>query len=266
MLTMPEPKGKEAHSAPLASLAEGRTPDAPVLVVAADCSSAAAAFSLADKLAGLPVWIKVGLELFTAEGPLLVRRLAAYPFALFLDLKFHDIPNTVQGAVRSACTPGVRMLSLHIGGGEDMCRAAVAGRDQAADFRGDASLPVPLLMGVTVLTSQGGDAGVVRGQVVQFALVAKKSGLDGVVCSGLEAEAVKRACGPSFLCLCPGIRFSGGAFDDQSRICSPGAAVRAGADFLVMGRPITQADDPAGAVWAAVTQMRANLQTEGAKS
>lgn len=263
---MPEPRGKEAHCAPLALLTEERVPDAPVLVVAADCSSPAAAFSLADKLAGLPVWLKVGLELFTAEGPPLARRLAAYPFALFLDLKFHDIPNTVRGAVRSACAPGVRMLSLHVSGGEAMCRAAVAGRDQAADFQGDACLPVPLLMGVTVLTSEGGDARAVRERVVQLALIAKRSGLDGVVCSGLEAEAVKRACGASFLCLCPGIRFSGGAQDDQSRICSPGEAVRAGADFLVMGRPITRADDPAGAVWAAVSQMRANLQTEGAKS
>jgi orotidine-5'-phosphate decarboxylase len=255
---MSEPTGKKTPSG-RAPGNGGKAPEAPVLVVAADCPSAAAAFSLADRLAGLPVWIKVGLELFTAEGPSLVRRLAARSFGLFLDLKFHDIPHTVQGAVRAACALGAHMLSLHVGGGEAMCRAAVAGRDQAA-LCGCASGRGPLLMGVTVLTSTDGEGGAVRDLVVQRALLAKTCGLDGVVCSGLEAGAVKRACGSSFLCVCPGIRFSGGSADDQSRICSPGAAAREGADFLVMGRPITGADDPAGAARAAITEIRTFLQ------
>lgn len=230
----------------------------PVLVVAADYPTAGEALHLARELQQLPVWLKIGLELFTAEGPPLVRRLAAHAPALFLDLKFHDIPNTVQGAVRSACALGVRMLTLHTGGGEAMCRAAVAGREQGMALAENAAMPAPLLMGVTVLTSESGDAGVLRERVVRRALLARESGLDGVVCSGLEAAAVKETCGPEFLCLCPGIRFADAAGrDDQSRVTTPAMAVRAGADFLVMGRPVTRAGDPAGAARAALTQMRA---------
>jgi orotidine-5'-phosphate decarboxylase len=261
---MPEPQGKKA----LPGRAPGKgenAPGAPVLVVAADCPSAGAAFSLAERLVGLPVWIKVGLELFTAEGPSLVRRLAALPFGLFLDLKFHDIPHTVQGAVRSACALGARMLSLHTAGGEAMCRAAVAGRERALPC-GGVSGRGPLLMGVTVLTSADGEGDALRDLVAQRAVLAKNCGLDGVVCSGREAEAVKRACGSSFLCVCPGIRFAGGSADDQSRVCSPGAATRAGADFLVLGRPITGAEDPAGAVRAAMAEIRTFLQMQGAQS
>lgn len=218
-----------------------------VLAVALDVPQASQALALADALGSLPVWVKLGLELFTAEGPTLVRSLQDRKLPVFLDLKFHDIPNTVKGAVRSATMLGVNMLTLHTAGGEDMCRAAVAGRSEA-----NALLPRknaenntgPLLMGVSVLTSQGGDPEKLSELVVERALMAKHCGLDGIVCSGHEAAAVKKACGSGFLCLCPGIRFAGADKNDQARVCTPAQAVAAGADFLVMGRPITTAQDP----------------------
>ena len=248
---------------------------APVLVVAADYPRAADAVALAEALSPLPVWLKVGLELFTAEGPELVRRLGAMNIPVFLDLKFHDIPNTVKGAVRSACGLGVSMLTLHLAGGEAMCRAAVEGRADAmagarrharADAPFDAPFDAaargmrgPLLMGVTVLTSEGSGQPM-RERVVERALLARACGLDGVVCSGLEADAVKEACGPGFLCLCPGIRFAGGeGNDDQARVCSPARAVGAGADFIVMGRPIIRDDSPARAARAALEDMHGGL-------
>ena len=247
----------------------------PVLVVAADYPRAADAFTLAEELSPLPVWLKVGLELFTAEGPDLVRRLRAMNIPVFLDLKFHDIPNTVKGAVRSACGFGVSMLTIHLAGGEAMCRAAVEGRaDALADARTgaqeqerrDAAFDVPargmrgpLLMGVTVLTSEGSGLPL-RERVVERALLAKACGLDGVVCSGLEADAVKEACGHGFLCLCPGIRFAEGqGNDDQARVCTPARAVMAGADFIVMGRPIIRDAFPARAARAALEDMHNGL-------
>lgn len=234
----------------------------PALVVALDFPAAHAALALAENLRGLPVWLKVGLELFTAEGPGLVKRLTNLDFALFLDLKFYDIPNTTQGAVRSATMLGAHMATLHISGGEAMCRTAVLGRSQGLALRRKSSQPDhapdagPLLMGVTVLTSEAGREEDIRSQVVERALSAREWGLDGVVCSGREAAAVKSACGRDFLCLCPGIRFAdfaGG--DDQARVCTPGQAAAAGADFLVMGRPITGAENPAEAARAALEQM-----------
>lgn len=225
-----------------------------VLTLALDLPSAGEALALADSLAALPLWFKVGLELFSAEGPALVRAMTEREFAVFLDLKYHDIPNTVRGAVRSATRLGVRMLSLHVTGGEAMCRAAIAGREDAVG-----NGPGPLLMGITVLTSQSGDAADIRAQVVRLALAAKNCGLDGVVCSGWEAPAVKQACGDDFLCLCPGIRFAEhgdpGAWEDQARVCTPARAVEQGADFLVMGRPVLRAASPEAAARAALEEM-----------
>lgn len=237
---------------------------APALVVALDQPSAGPALALADSLRGLPVWLKLGLELFTAEGPDLARRLMERGFALFLDLKFHDIPNTVQGAVRSAALLGARMTTLHLCGGEAMCRAAVAGRDQGRDAlwqKTGGPAHGPLLMGVTVLTSEAGPEDEIRARVVERARRARDWGLDGVVCSGREAAAVKAACGRDFLCLCPGIRFAdfaGG--DDQARVCTPGQAVLAGADFLVMGRPVAGAENPAAAAALALEEMERALR------
>ena len=230
----------------------------PHLVVALDMGSAAAAMALGETLSGLPLWFKVGLELFTAEGPEPVRELTRRGHSVFLDLKFHDIPNTVRGAVRSAAGLGARMLTLHLCGGEAMAKAALEGRLDSLRNEEHGTME-PLVMGVTELTSTPPTKGMeaLRDLVVSRALAAKSWGLDGVVCSGLEAELVKNACGPDFLCLCPGIRFAAtGANDDQSRVCTPADAVRAGADFLVMGRPITRAEDPREASVRALEAMK----------
>lgn len=231
------------------------------LVVALDMGGAAAALTLTDKLAGLPLWFKVGLELFTAEGPDVVRELTRRGYPVFLDLKFHDIPNTVRGAVRSAVGLGARMLTLHLCGGEAMAVAALEGRNEAREHPAT-GLAEPLVLGITELTSTAPADGMeaLRRRVVSRALDAKSWGLDGVVCSGLEASLVKSACGPDFVCLCPGIRFASAgenpANDDQSRVCTPGDAVRAGADFLVMGRPVTRAADPLLAASRALASMK----------
>lgn len=231
----------------------------PQLVVALDMPDASRALALAAELGRLPLWIKLGLELFTVAGPDLVRAMRELGFNVFLDLKFHDIPNTVKGAVCSSALLGVDMCTLHACGGEDMCRAALEGRKEAASMgQRTAGAGVPLLMAVTVLTSRAGDAEELRSLVVERALMAKRCGLDGVVCSGHEAAAVKKACGNNFLCLCPGIRFPGtdqAGRSDQARVCTPAQAVQAGADFLVMGRPITGAGNPMDAAGRALAEM-----------
>lgn len=230
----------------------------PTLVVAADFPAGEQALALADRLSGLPVWLKVGLELFTSQGPPLIHLLADRGFAVFLDLKFHDIPNTVQGAVRSATLLGARMITLHLAGGEAMCRAAMVGRAEAlsAVRAGAGELAPPLLIGVTVLTSEAGNEETLRSRVVKQAHMARDWGLDGVVCSGLEAAAVKAGLGPKFLCVCPGIRFAGTRSDDQARICTPAEAAAAGADYLVMGRPLIRAENPRAATEHALADIQ----------
>jgi orotidine-5'-phosphate decarboxylase len=200
--------------------------------------------------------LKIGSALFAAAGPEAVRPAAAKGCVVFVDLKFHDIPNTVHRAVRACCALGAGLLSLHIAGGEAMCRAAVAARDAAE--------AAALLLGVSVLTSTGGDTAEITKKVCGLARSAKDWGLDGVICSGREAAAVKHELGDDFLCLCPGIRFAGSAGgDDQARVCTPRDAVAAGADFLVMGRPITGAADPAAAAAAALLDMETGLGRRG---
>lgn len=242
-----------------ASLRPGRLLARPALAVAADVPSAKEAEALARALKGLPVWLKVGLELYTAEGPALLRLLGAGGNPLFLDLKFHDIPNTVRGAVRSACGLGVSMLTVHLTGGEAMCKAALEGRKDALASGALASgaLP-PLVVGVTVLTSDGGNEADLAAAVLSRARLAQAYGLDGVVCSGREVSAVKAACGPDFVCVCPGIRFAGAGADDQARVSTPDETVRAGADLLVMGRPIIRAENPRQACEQALALMGGN--------
>jgi orotidine-5'-phosphate decarboxylase len=190
---------------------------------------------------------KVGSQLFTAEGPRAVTKLADLGFDIFLDLKFHDIPNTVAHAVTAtARLPRVRLLTLHASGGLAMMRAA---REAAGSKKNR-----PLLLGVTVLTSFEGatlrEIGIedsLGSRVVALARLAKSAGLDGVVCSALEAPAVRRELGPEFKILLPGVRPATAAANDQSRVATPGDAVRAGADYLVVGRPITAAANPRAA-------------------
>ncbi len=217
------------------------------LVVALDFKDAKSALSMAESLKGAAVWMKVGLELFTAEGPKVISGLKEMGFKVFLDLKFFDIPNTVQGAVRSAARLGVDMVNIHALGGERMAKAAMAGCAEGAP---EGQEP-PMVLAVTMLTSMAAGDLPVEGapepseMALDLAIKAKQYGLNGVVCSGLESERIKAACGPGFVCLTPGIRPASSATgDDQRRVVTPAQAVKNGSDFLVVGRPITGAALP----------------------
>lgn len=225
------------------------------LVVALDFPTRDEAMEMARQLAGTVTWVKVGLELYTAEGPSIVADLKALGFSVFVDLKFLDIPNTVRGAVASAVRAGADMVNLHITGGERMMRAAVEGLDAAP------AGSEPILLGVTVLTSMDErDLPLAPGQtladlVLSLARAGREAGLHGVVCSGLEAAAIKDACDADYLCLTPGIRLAD-ADDDQRRVMTPARAVEAGSDYLVVGRPITRDTDPKSTASIYLEQMR----------
>lgn len=218
------------------------------IFVAVDTTDCQWATDLAAGLAGLVGGVKLGNEFFTAHGPQGVRRVIdAAGLPLFLDLKFHDIPNTVAAAVRAALPLRPFMLNVHAAGGAAMMRAAAAAAAEAGPSR-------PLVLAVTVLTSLGDDdlartgvAGKVADQVVRLARLAQDCGLDGVVCSAKEIVVLRGACGAAFRLVVPGIRPASAAADDQRRIVTPGEAMALGADFLVIGRPITGAADPAEA-------------------
>lgn len=225
----------------------------PRLVVALDVDGADTALGIASRLEGRVDVLKVGLELFTTAGPDLVRRLVDRDWKVFLDLKVHDIPATAAGAVRAAGRLGVELLTLHASGGHRMLTAA-------AEARGEGRRP--RLLAVTVLTSLGRDdlerVGWRRdpGALVErLQRVARGAGCDGVVASVHEARAIKDACGSGFLVVTPGIRPTGAATDDQARVATPAAAVRAGSDYLVVGRPILRAADPGAAADAIREEM-----------
>jgi orotidine-5'-phosphate decarboxylase len=220
------------------------------LLVALDVDSARRALELAEALTGVVAGFKVGSRLFTLEGPALVRELVAHGTRVFLDLKFHDIPNQVAQAVAAAVHTGAWMVDVHASGGLAMMQAAVKAGREAADQIGR---PTPLIVGVTVLTSmnQGmlAETGVERAlaeQVVSLARLAKSAGLQGVVASPHEITAVRETCGGDFAIVTPGIRgaSAGGDLNDQMRTMGPAEAVRAGASYLVIGRPIIAAPDP----------------------
>jgi orotidine-5'-phosphate decarboxylase len=228
------------------------------VIVAIDVPAAADALALAARLDPKLCRVKVGKELFVAAGPEVVHRLQERGFEVFLDLKFHDIPNTVAGACRSAARLGVWMLNIHVTGGEAMMRAAREAVSSVAR--------PPLLIGVTILTSLAdsdlaniGLAGSTAENVERLARLARASGLDGVVCSAQEARAVRLATGEDFILVTPGIRLESDARGDQARVVTPRDAVRQGSDYLVIGRSITDSADPA----AALAAIRDSL-TEGA--
>ena len=221
----------------------------PAIVVALDCGDAAQALALAARLDPQVCRLKVGKELFTAAGPRLVEDLIAKGFDVFLDLKFHDIPNTVAKACEAAARLGVWMLNVHASGGVAMMQAA---REGVARSNAD-----PLLIAVTVLTSmdqtalkQVGVSASVQGQVLHLAGLTKEAGLDGVVCSAQEATLLRTALGPDFCLVTPGIRPASASLNDQSRVVTPADAIRNGAHYLVIGRPITAAADPLAALQA----------------
>ncbi|BCX17589.1 MAG: orotidine 5'-phosphate decarboxylase [Geminicoccaceae bacterium] len=224
------------------------------VVAAIDRPDLESALGLARRLAGAVGGLKLGLELFVAEGPAAVRALASTGLPIFLDLKLHDIPNTVAGAVRAAAGLGVALLTVHASGGRAMLEAAVEAA-RAFPTR-------PRLLAVTVLTSLDADdlaaTGVAGGpleQAVRLARLAREAGLDGMVCSPLEIAAIRAAVGPEPLLVVPGIRPAGATSGDQKRVMSPAAALAAGADLLVVGRPITAAPDPAAAARAITDEL-----------
>jgi orotidine-5'-phosphate decarboxylase len=201
------------------------------------------ALRLVDLLGDRVSTYKVGLELFTRYGPRLLRRIQERGREVFLDLKYHDIPATVGKAVEAACGLGPSLLTVHASGGREMLRAAVRGRAGSRTR----------LLAVTVLTSAGG---VPAARVKSLARLAQEAGFDGVIASGREAAELKTMCGKEFLVVVPGIRPAGAAADDQARVTTPAEAVRAGADYLVVGRPITRAEDPARALEAILKEAR----------
>jgi len=227
----------------------------PRLLVAMDFKTAKDCLMLAEQLSPTDCRLKIGKELFTAEGPKVVEAVQKLGFDVFLDLKFHDIPNTVAGAVRSAAKMGVWMLNVHASGGE---RMMVAAREALDDFDRK-----PLLIAVTVLTSM--DATDLAGlgiqespadRVKRLALLARQAGLDGVVSSAHEASLIKQQCGNTFLTITPGIRPATSEQGDQRRVVTPEQAMRNGSDYIVVGRPITQAENPAEAASAIAAAIR----------
>jgi len=233
------------------------------ILVALDVANAADARTLADSLGDAVGGVKVGFQLFTAAGPSMVRELVGAGHRVFLDLKFHDIPNTVAGAVAAAADLGVWMVNVHASGGAAMMTAA---RDAAAERAAALGRPKPLVIAVTVLTSMDAatlaSVGVAKtplDQVVHLARMTKDCGLDGVVASPQETSAIRRACGEDFLIVTPGIRggaASVSAADDQNRVATPAGAIAAGSSYLVVGRPITAAPDPRAAAQAILHEAR----------
>jgi orotidine-5'-phosphate decarboxylase len=233
------------------------------LLVALDVESGDRAMQLVTALRGLAGGFKIGNRLFTSEGPALVRRIAESGSRVFLDLKYHDIPNTVEQAVEAAVGTGAWMINVHASGGSAMMQAAArAARDTSAKL----GRPAPLMIAVTVLTSMEQGAlravGVERpvlDQVIALARLTQEAGLQGVVASAQETPAIRTACGPDFQIVTPGIRGASAGTDrnDQSRTMGPAEAIRAGASYIVVGRPIIAAQDPRAAAAAIVEELRA---------
>jgi len=235
------------------------------LIVALDFDSLSTALNFARQVTGLVGMFKIGSQLFTSAGPDVVRQVAELGTEIFLDLKFHDIPNTVAGAVlASAAMPGVQLINVHALGGTAMMRAAAQAVSAGVPMGADRTR----LLAVTVLTSLDGKAirevgigGPPKARAVKLATLAQKAGVDGVVASVEDAKAIRKACGREFLLVTPGVRPEGKATsqtkDDQARTATPREAIKAGADFIVVGRPILAAADPKSAIKEIVDEIAA---------
>ena len=214
------------------------------VIIACDFNSAEETFAFLDKFTGKKPFVKIGMELFYAEGPQIVREIKKRGHKIFLDLKLHDIPNTVMKAMKVLSSLDIDMVNIHAAGTIAMMEAALTGLTREDGSR-------PLLIAVTQLTSTSEDRmqsellinSSLEKTVMHYAENAKKAGLDGVVCSPMESEAVHNVCGKDFVTVTPGIRFADSAKDDQIRITTPAKAKEIGSDYIVVGRPITQADD-----------------------
>ena len=235
------------------------------LIVALDVDTIEEAEQLVAQLRDYTGVFKVGMQLYNSEGPEVLRRLHKLGGKIFLDLKLHDIPNTVGQAGAVLTRQRVFMYNVHTAGGREMMqRAAQATAKEAAAL----GIPEPLVIGVTVLTSinqntleqELGINRSIREQVVKWALLAREAGLKGVVASPQEITAIREACGPDFVIITPGVRPAWAAVNDQKRVMTPGEAMRAGASYLVVGRPITAAADPAEAAQKILAEMEAGMQ------
>lgn len=231
------------------------------LIVALDYYNADDARRLIQSLEGIRCYMKVGMQLFYAAGPDFVRELKDRGYSVFLDLKMHDIPNTVRGGSHSITKLGVDMFNVHAAGGLKMMTAARQGVEDALSE--DGSLSHPLLIAVTQLTSTSqqvlnkeiGIPGLVEDSVIQYAKLAKEAGLGGVVASALEVTSIKNNCGLQFKTITPGIRPAGSEQGDQSRVLTPGEAISQGTDYIVVGRPITGAPSPREAAELIIKEM-----------
>ncbi len=228
------------------------------IMVALDCDRERA-LELGDLLSGRARWVKIGMTLFYAEGPAIVRAFKERGFKVFLDLKFHDIPHQVKGAARSAALTGADLLTVHGLGAGDMLAAACEGAREAAEATGTERARV---IAITVLTSMNAEAlasiGVtddIASEAQRLATLARERGVDGVVCSPQEAHAMRELLGEDALVVTPGVRPAGAVLGDQSRVATPAAAIAQGASHLVIGRPITGANDPAAAFEAIVSEL-----------
>ena len=227
------------------------------VIIACDFASAAETYAFLDRFTEEKPFVKIGMELYYAEGPAIVREIRRRGHSVFLDLKLHDIPNTVEKAMRVLSHLDVQMVNLHAAGTKAMMEAALRGLTREDGTR-------PILLAVTQLTSTSEErmhdelliSGSIADCVCHYAQMAKEAGLDGVVCSPLEAGMVKERCGKEFLTVTPGIRFADGVVGDQVRITTPARAKEIGSDFIVVGRPITAAEDPVAAYRKCVKEFR----------
>ena len=227
------------------------------VIIACDFASATETYAFLDRFTEEKPFVKIGMELYYAEGPAIVREIRRRGHPVFLDLKLHDIPNTVEKAMRVLSRLDVQMVNLHAAGTKAMMEAALKGLTREDGTR-------PILLAVTQLTSTSEErmhdelliSGSIADCVCHYARMAKEAGLDGVVCSPLEAGMVKEHCGKEFLTVTPGIRFADGVVGDQVRITTPARAKEIGSDFIVVGRPITAAEDPVAAYRKCVKEFR----------